>query len=398
MIKDLLHKKIITHKDQLMDWFDQKKKNLFFPFYSSFDIRDSGYKIAPVDANIFPAGFNNICEVDLGNTPSIAQEYIHKNYGKLKKIILLTEEHTKNIYYWDNITTLKNILNHAADEVIICVPGKTLTTSIEVENSSEEKIQIHILNDHLKNSDLIISNNDFSTHYDIPSNIPLNPSYLMGWKNRRKDKFFKEYNKLAVELAHIIDIDPWHLTIETQTFKPFDPEKPELMKNLRNSLEVFLEKLKPAYEKYNETPFAFLKNISGTYGLGVTSVESPDEVSHWSYKMRKKMKAAKGGSRIHQLILQEGIPTSIHHSAQGSSEPAIYMIGFNLIGGFLRTHKKKSVKENLNSPGSVYKQLCISDLMIQIEGHNEENVYGWAARLSALALAFEMKNLKEKSE
>ena len=393
MIKDLLHKKIISNKNQLISWFDQKKENLFFPFYSSFDIRDSGYKVAPVDANIFPAGFNNICDIDLSNIPSIVQKYIHKNYGAIKTLILLTEEHTKNMYYWDNITTLKKVLNTVAEKVIICVPGKTIQEPIEVENSIGEKIKLCLLNDHLKDADLVISNNDLSTHYDIRSNTPLNPPYLMGWENRRKDTFFSEYNKLATELAQVIGIDPWHLTIETQTFEPFDPEDPQLMQNLRDYLEVFLNKLRPFYEKYNEIPFAFLKNISGTYGLGVTSVESPDEVSQWNYKMRKKMKASKGGSKVRQIILQEGIPTSINYSKQESAEPAVYMIGSQLIGGFLRTHQKKSVKENLNSPGAVYKKLCVSDLMIQVEGNDEENVYGWIARLSCLALAFEMKNI-----
>ena len=392
MIKDLLHQKIISNKDQLMDWFTQKQKGLFFPFYSSFDIRDSGYKIAPVDANIFPAGFNNICEIDQANIPSYAQKYIQKSYSPIKTLILLTEEHTKNVYYWDNIAVLKSILEKVAEKVIVCVPGKNIHEPMEVENSLEEKIKIYILKDHLKEADLIISNNDFSTHYEIPSKIPLNPSYLMGWKNRRKDNFFSEYNKLAKEMATVIQMDPWHLTIETQTFEPFDPENPQLMKNLKDQLEVFLNQLRPHYEKYNEMPYAFLKNISGTYGLGVTSVESPDEVSQWGYKMRKKMKASKGGGKIHQLILQEGIPTSINYSKKESAEPVIYMMGSELIGGFLRTHQKKNIKENLNSPGAVYRKLCVSDLMIQVEGNNEENVYGWIARLSSLALSFEMKH------
>ena len=395
MIKDLLHKNIIEHKEALTKWFEQKKSNIFFPFYSSFDIRDSGHKIAPVDANIFPAGFNNICEIDRGNIPAIAKEYLLKNYKSLNKVILLTEEHTKNMYYWDNITTLKKILESIVKEVVICVPGKNITQSVEVENSVEEKIKVHILKDHLKGADLTISNNDFSTHYDIPSDISINPPYLMGWENRKKDKFFIEYNKLATEMALLIGVDPWHLTIETQTFEPFDPEDPDLMKKLKARLESFLGQLKDSYKKYNETPFAFLKNISGTYGLGVTSVDSPDEVNHWTYKVRKKMKAGKGGSKFKQLLLQEGIPTSINYSEQGSSEPVIYMIGADLIGGFLRTHKSKGVRENLNSPGSVYRQLCVSDLMIEVEGHNEENVYGWIAKLSALALAFEIKHLKE---
>jgi glutamate--cysteine ligase len=88
------------------------------------------------------------------------------------------------------------------------------------------------------------------------------------------------------------------------------------------------------------------------------------------------------------VILQEGIPTNV--SADGDvAEPAIYLIGNKLAGGFLRTHKEKGRIENLNSPGAVFKRLCMSDLMVDVEGNRLENVYGWVARLNALAIGLE---------
>ena len=30
------------------------------PFYCSVDLRNSGFKLAPVDTNLFPGGFNNL--------------------------------------------------------------------------------------------------------------------------------------------------------------------------------------------------------------------------------------------------------------------------------------------------------------------------------------------------
>lgn len=100
------------------------------------------------------------------------------------------------------------------------------------------------------------------------------------------------------------------------------------------------------------------------------------------------MKAVKGGGDITELIIQEGIPTVLKEEAE-TIEPAIYMIGKELAGGFLRAHKEKGPKESLNSPGAVYKRLCVSDLKINVEGYPMENVYGWVAKLSALAVAQE---------
>ena len=64
MIQDRIHEKIVQNCEEVCSWFDRLSEELPFPFYSSFDIRDSGFKLGPVDANIFPAGFNNICQQD----------------------------------------------------------------------------------------------------------------------------------------------------------------------------------------------------------------------------------------------------------------------------------------------------------------------------------------------
>lgn len=390
MIKDIIHKKILSKKREIQSWIKKRSETLLFPFYSSVDIRDSGFKVVPVDANLFPAGFNNICDVDQENMPAIAHQYLHYHYKNLKKIILLTEEHSHNLYYWDNVFSLKEILKHSCSHVLICVPGKNITKPLTIESASGQKIDIELLSENISNVDLIISNNDFSVDYKIPDKIPLNPNPKMGWRYRRKDWFFQEYNNLADEFSKLIGINPWHLTIKTELFEPFNPEDSTSLSHLKNKLDLFLKDIRPFYEKINETPFAFLKNNSGTYGLGITFVQTPEEIENWNYKTRKKMKAAKGGKKFSQLILQEGIPTILQNSKE-SVEPVIYMIGSNLVGGFLRTHRKKGVRENLNSPGAVYKKLCMSDLKVEVEGQNEENVYGWIARLALLALGFEIK-------
>ena len=77
-----------------------------------------------------------------------------------------------------------------------------------------------------------------------------------------------------------------------------------------------------------------------------------------------------------------------------TSEPVLYMIGGELAGGFLRTHEKKDATESLNSPGAVYKRLCLSDLRVKAEGCILENVYGWVAKLGFLAISKEALVIK----
>ena len=137
----------------------------------------------------------------------------------------------------------------------------------------------------------------------------------------------------------------------------------------------------------------FLKNNSGTYGLGMTTITYAEDIDSWTYKIRKKMKAGKGGVKVKELIIQEGISTYVRDKGV-VAEPVIYAIGSKPVGGFLRTHSLKGEKDNLNSPGVVYRTLCLSDLAIEVEGKPSENVYGWVALLGVLALAREFKNQK----
>ncbi|MEQ1723350.1 MAG: glutamate--cysteine ligase, partial [Pseudobdellovibrio sp.] len=150
--------------------------------------------------------------------------------------------------------------------------------------------------------------------------------------------------------------------------------------------------VKYAEENISQEPFCFVKNNSGTYGLGVVKVNSAQEIKEWTYNARKKMKAAKGGKDIEQVIIQEGIP-SIVTSDDASAEPVIYMIGCELAGGFLRTHAAKSSTESLNSPGAVYKKLCVTDLYDDRTSCPKENVYGWSAKLGLLAIGLEAKDM-----
>ena len=406
-IKDTIHHNIVKYYDSVLDWFHQKSRDLLFPFYSSFDLRDSARKITPVDANLFPAGFNNICEVDREAAPKFIYRYLKTYYPDVTNIILLAEEHTHNLFYWDNVYALKSLILNGLQKVHssiksvvpvveVCVPGKIILKDQILTTASGRRLNVSLLKNKIVKAGLIISNNDFSTNYDLQFSVPVIPPPVTGWHQRKKHTFFHTYNQLAAEFAELIHIHPNALTIQTQRFTEFNINSSLCLKRLKEQIDIFLEKLQPEYQKLGQKPFVFLKNNSGTYGLGMTTIQSSNDIDHWNYKIKKKMKAAKGGAQVTELIIQEGI--SSHLKTKGAvSEPAIYLIGSNLVGGFLRTHKDKGTKDNLNSPGAVYRTLCVSDLEIEVEGHPMENVYGWVAYLGVLALSYETQTLQSRN-
>lgn len=398
MIQKQVHGQICLHLNKVNDWFQHKSQGLFFPIYSSFDIRDSSEKVAPVDANVFPAGFNNICQVDKESASSVVQSYLQEEHGDFgKNVVILAEEHTKNVFYWENVHTLVNIFREAGYSVQVAMPKSMDTITVQTYLGHNLNIYgAHRRGDSVevkgRRPDLIICNNDFSNSYPQwvrGLNCLMNPPYHLGWYQRKKSRFFEYYNTLSKEFAELIQVDPWIFHIRTEVFSGLNISNESSCQELANQVEDFLKevKLKTA------DPFVFVKNNSGTYGLGIIRVDSGDDIRNLNYKSRKKMQAVKGGGSdgISEVIIQEGIPSSIF-SNEEIAEPTLYVVGNKLIGGFLRAHHKKGPKENLNSPGAIYKRLCVSDLQVNPMGSPMENVYGWIAQLGALAIAHETKH------
>ncbi len=400
-LKDQIHKALVKNREKVDGWFFEKSRGLDFPIYSSVDIRDAGIKLASVDANIFPAGFNNICDTDLEYAKNLISKYLNRHYKKANlKILLLTEEHTSNRYYWENVNTLNNLLIQGGCETRIAVPkeffGKFEIATpkgakLDVYTAKRDGAGIKVSDDFVP--DLVVSNNDFSNPYSDwykGLEIPMNPSRELGWFRRKKSDHFMYYNRLASEFSKLIDMDPWTFTVHTHMEQVnFDDEKS--IELLAQKTQEFIDELGSEYKKATHEcsdPVVFIKNNRGTYGMGILSVRSGEELIQLSQKERKRMGYSKGGETVHEVILQEGIPTSV--SADGDvAEPVIYLVGNQLAGGFMRAHKLKGRNENLNSPGSVFKRLCMTDLMVDVEGSTLENVYGWVARINALAIGLE---------
>ena len=401
-IQDVIHQKIVEQCARVAEWFHERSRGLAFPIYASFDMRDSGEKIVPVDANLFPAGFNNICPVDQEAAHEIVRSYVNTHYGNIKNLALLCEEHTGNVYYWENIRILLKIFGSAGFSVLPCLP-RELNGPVTVATSSGASIVVHSamnregaawVND--RKIDLIICNNDFSVGYEEWSQglrTSFNPPRELGWYRRKKYSFFQQYNALVRDFARLIDIDPQCLQVATDIFSPFDADDLDSRGRLAEKVDEFLDRMREQYkiQGIKSEPFCFVKNNSGTYGLAVMQARSGAEIQDWNNKVRKKMRAAKSGRDVTELIIQEGIPTRYHEPDGGVAEPCVYTIGDELVGGFLRSHAEKGPDESLNSPGAVYKRLCVSDLQIKIANCPMENVYGWISRLGVLAIALEAR-------
>ncbi len=403
-MKTRIHEKILDNCDQLQQWYEDKLRGHYVPFYASFDIRDAGFKIGNIDGNIFPAGFNNICQMDKDSAPELIESFMKAHFPSVKTILILAEDHLKNRFYWENVITLRDLLNESGYSVTTGMLSSEISDGIEMESFSGKMIRVEKVFSEAGQlmtkagiPDLVISNNDFSNSYDDVdfSKTLMTPLRSLGWFQRKKHNYFFHYNNMADEFAKILDEDPWLFQVPTKHFIDFDVSDDASRDALARVVDELLVETQSKYDEHNviEKPTAFIKNNSGTYGLGVVSTISGEDIRAWNYKSKKKMKATKGGGGFTELVIQEGVPTVLKDEG-ATAEPVLYMLGNDLAGGFLRTHEKKNATESLNSPGAVYKRLCLSDLKVSAEGCPLENVYGWVAKLGFLAISEEAQALQ----
>lgn len=425
VVKSSIATAVFNHRAQIKKWFDDKFSQYPASFYCSVDIRDSGEKIAPVDCNLFPAGFNNICEYDLEASPPIFRKQIEK-LAKLhslnvpEKIMIVPENHTENKFYLENLYYLKSLLEEAGFDTAF---GRYETNcesnpqTLELTSHSEKKIIEHTIqkvNGVLQTHtgfipDWVILNNDFSQGYpECLDGVkqPIFPTYKLGWHSRKKSTHFEFYNQLATEFSKVIELDPWHITIDSVAVKQVDFKEGTGMDRLIKTSEEMLARLQKKHEehKIDRKPALFIKNDAGTYGMGIMVINSSEELTKMNTRTKNKMSMGKNKSHIDQVIVQEGIPTLLTTDGV-TAEPVIYIMGEETIGGFIRANSERSDMDNLNSQGMFFKKLCFKDLSDSLKAKKAsecpedfptlEAVYGIVAKLSALAAAMEIKSTEK---
>jgi glutamate--cysteine ligase len=375
-----LNSKITKNKDKLDLWIKDQINKVFIPLYTSVDLRISEHKIVPVDTNVFPAGFNNLSDTFRNRASSLFKDYFDREYPKMNSILIIPELHTRNTFYWENISVLKSILENVGYRVEVgIISDDDLPEEMEFEAASGNKVKAYrALKDNNRvtipnlNPDLLLINNDFSeqcpkTLRDITQ--PVEPPVEIGWHTRKKSIHFEFYNKLAQEVAQILEIDPWVISIDTIDDYGVDFDSREDREKIAQVADLMINRLKIQYKErgISEEPYLFIKSNSGTYGMAVVNVSSGDDVRALNSDKRKRMRVSKGGSPVRDVVLQEGIPTSLKYESDISAEPVFYLIDAQVAGGFLRLNKSRNTLENLNSRGMEFAHIDPCDESTHIE-------------------------------
>ena len=409
-----LETRMLQNMPKIEHWFRSQWLEYASPFYASVDLRNSGFKLAPVDTNLFPGGFNNLNPEFLSLSVQAAQVAVEKICPEAHRLMIIPENHTRNTYYLRNVVELVNIMKAAGLDVRVGSISPEITEPTLLEAHDGQKLllepvvrvknRIKLINKELGDFDscAILLNNDLSGGVpDILKNLEqdLIPPIHAGWHVRRKSRHFEAYNRVVREFSTLLEIDEWLLNPYFETCGEIDFHARTGEECLAAKVEELLNKIKAKYAEYGVTqdPFVIVKADSGTYGMGIMTVKSPDEVRDLNRKARNKMSVIKEGQQVSEVIIQEGVYTfeSINDAV---AEPVVYMMDHFVIGGFYRVHTGRGVDENLNAPGSHFEPLAfekpcsLPDCTGQPDTvPNRFYAYGVVARLALLAAAIELQ-------
>ena len=197
-----LERHILGHQDDIEIWFRQQFLEYPAPFYTSVDLRNAGYKLAPVDTNLFPAGFNNLNPASKPLCIQAVQIALERFCPEAKGILIIPENHTRNLLYLENIATLYDYITLAGYRCALGSLREDIESEISIELSSGRSLTLHKINRNENNEISIgdftpcavLLNNDLSGgRPKILENVKqtLIPPLDLGWSNRFKSDHFQ---------------------------------------------------------------------------------------------------------------------------------------------------------------------------------------------------------------
>lgn len=406
-----LEQRILDMTPAIERWFRLEWMEHTPPFYSSVDIRNAGFKLAPVDTNLYPGGWNNLTPEMLPLAVQAAMAAIEKICPEARNLLLVPENHTRNTFYLANLLQLRRIFHQAGLNVRFGSLSSEIREPTTLNLPTGESIMIEplIRSDRrlgLKGFDpcTILLNNDLSA--GIPGILEdINEQYLLpplhaGWSVRRKSTHFKAYEEVAKRFGKLLGIDPWLINPMYAHCGEVNFSDEAGMECLTTNVDALLAKIRRKYKEYgiNEKPFVVVKADNGTYGMGIMTVRDVKDLGALSRKTKNKMSTTKGGQALSEVIIQEGVLTN-ERVNDAVAEPVVYMMDRYVVGGFYRVHAERGVDENLNAPGASFVPLAFANSGRlprpgEKPGSSSPNrfyMYGVIARLAMLAASYELE-------
>ncbi len=405
-----LEQRILESMPAIERWFRLEWMEHTPPFYTSADLRNAGFKLAPVDTDLFPSTFNNLTPEMLPLAVQAAMAAIEKICPEAKNLLLIPDSHTRNSFYLQSVQTLIEVFTQAGLNVRLGALDGTVTspTPLPLPDGSQLMLEPLVRTRGrlgLKDFDpcTILLNDDLSA--GLPRVLQhLHEQYLLpplhaGWTVRRKSRHFQSYEEVAKKFAKLLGMDPWLINPMHGQCGKVDFGDAAGLECVKSQAEALLAKVRRKYKEYgiNEKPFVVVKADNAT-GMGIMTLRDAKELDDAERVARGRNGLARSGRAPSEVIIQEGVP-SCERINDAVAEPVVVMIDRYVVGGFYRVHADRGADEDLSLPGSSYVPLAFAGgtqlprpgVRPGASAPNRFYMYGVIGRLAMLAAAYELE-------
>ena len=404
-----LEQRLLDSMPAIERWFRLEWMEHTPPFYSSVDVRNAGFKLAPVDTDLFPASWHNLTPSMLPLAVQAAMAAIEKICPEARNLLIIPENNVRNTFYLSNLAQLRRVFHMAGLNVRIGSISPDVKKAIKIELPDGESITLEpVIRTKarlgVKDFDpcTILLNTDLSA--GVPGILEdLNEQYLLpplhaSWTTRRKSMHFKCYEEVCKRFGKLIGVDPWLINPMFDKCGSLDLDTDSGLEALTTHVDALLTKIRKKYKEYGikEKPFVIVKADNSSNGMGILTVRDVKDLATFRAKARSGGASALTG--VQELILQEGVLTN-ERMNDAVAEPVVYMMDRYVVGGFYRIHAERAVDEALNAPGSSYVPLAFAEsthlpqpgVRPGASAPNRFYMYGVIGRLAMLAASYELE-------
>ncbi|MCU0774686.1 MAG: glutamate--cysteine ligase [Ideonella sp.] len=397
-----LEQRILESLPATERWFRLEWMEHTPPFYTAVDVRNAGFKLAPVETDLFPTGFATLTDRMLPLAVQAAMAAIEKICPEAKNLLLVPGPDTGEPTFGPNLARLIEIFTQAGLNVrlgsIDPAPAGTIQlpdgTVLRVDPLIRQRGRVGV-----KDFDpcTILLNHDLAG--GVPASLQsLHEQYLLpplhaGWTVRRRSRHFHAYEEVAKKFAKLLGMDPWLLNPMVAAVGSVDPGSRAGLETLQAQSDALLQKVRRKYKEYGiaEKAFVVVRLDHGHGDGGGVAVRDVKDLGDGVARL------AGAGAPV-DLIVQEGVST-IERIDDAPAEPVVMMIDRYVVGGGYRLHPGRSGDEPLHGPGARTVPLAFAESgtlprLGERPGASAPNrfyMYGVVARLAMLAAAYELE-------
>jgi glutamate--cysteine ligase len=403
-----LEARVLESMPAIERWFRLEWMEHTPPFYAAVDLRNAGYKLAPVDTELYPTAFNNLTPQMLPLAVQAAMAAVEKICPEAKNLLLVPSPAAEgqNPGYLTHLQRLVEVFTLAGLNVRLGTlardakgPRKLALPdggTLVIEPLQRGKRRLG-----LKDFDpcTILLNNDLKA--GVPGLLEdLHEQYLLpplhaASSVRRRSRHFQSYEEVAKRFAKMLGMDPWLIYPMVGRCGMVDFRTAEGMDCIKSQVDAVLTKVRRKHKEYGiaERAFVVVKSdaVGGPDVLTLREAKDLDDPA----RRERMMRAA---DPVHEVIVQEGVPT-YERIDDAVAEPVVYTIDRYVVGGFYRVHAARGVDENLDAPGSASVPLAFAESTQLprrgdkpgVSAPNRFYMYGVIARLAMLAASYELE-------